>query len=382
MPMISKRIPRLCGQPAAVVDGAGGGIRAGHADGQHVFRAQRICGDGCHQRRIDAAAEPDQRFAESALAHIIARAQHQGVIGRRGIVLFAASGITGALNGSTETRSSSKEAAWAISSPRASRASEEPSKIRLSLPPTWLHSSTGMPSRRAMAASISRRMARLPCQKGDEERLMCTAGCWRISSSMGSTCVKPPRPEVLVVPGVFADGDGQPDAVQLDHLLRLWMGQSSAARRRHRRTAADACAARAEPARRPARLLRSRPALPRLRLGRQGHACQHGGGQLAGGCGQLINCSAATGQEARFLKEVGRRITADRQFGKHREPRALGGGATAGGDNLFKIPGEISDSWIDLGECDLHTPSLIPWRRRSSFSRELVRAQAELVARS
>ena len=32
-------------------------------------------------------------------------------------------------------------------------------------------------------------------------------------------------PEVLVVPGVLADGDGQPQAVQLDHLLRPRRGE-------------------------------------------------------------------------------------------------------------------------------------------------------------
>jgi hypothetical protein len=59
--------------------------------------------------------------------------------------------------------------------------------MRLSSPPTWLHMSTGIVSRRAIAASISLRSARLECQNGEEERLMCSAGCSRINSSMGST---------------------------------------------------------------------------------------------------------------------------------------------------------------------------------------------------
>jgi len=49
---------------------------------------------------------------------------------------------------------------------------------------TWLVSNTGTRSRRAMAASIWRRIAR-PCQKG-MRRIDMHLGWWRISSSMGS----------------------------------------------------------------------------------------------------------------------------------------------------------------------------------------------------
>ena len=132
------------GQAAAVVDGARGGVRAGHSDADHVLRAQGVFGDGSHQRGVDAAAQAHQSLAKAALAHVIARAQHQGPVGGLGVVVFGNAGTGGALKGSTTTRSSSNEAACAISSPRALRASEEPSKIRLSLPPTWLHISTGM----------------------------------------------------------------------------------------------------------------------------------------------------------------------------------------------------------------------------------------------
>ncbi len=36
------------------------------------------------------------------------------------------------------------------------------------------------------------------------------------------------------------------------------------------------------------------------------------------------------------------------------------GRSPAGSNDFFKIAGEISDSWIDLGQCDLHIYSLIP----------------------
>ena len=98
--------------------------------------------------------------------------------------------------------------------------------------------------------------------------------------------------------------------------------------------------------------------LAALAVRRQRHARQHGGGQLAGGRGQLIDGRAAAGQKAGLFKKVGRRIAADGQFGKDREPRAQRGGAPAGGNNLFKVSGEIPDRGIDLGQCDLHTSSL------------------------
>ena len=49
---------------------------------------------------------------------------------------------------------------------------------------------------------------------------MWIAGFWRISSSMRIDGVEAARPEVLVVPGVFADGDGEAHAVEFDDLLR------------------------------------------------------------------------------------------------------------------------------------------------------------------
>jgi hypothetical protein len=38
----------------------------------------------------------------------------------------------------------------------------------------------------------------------------------------------------------------------------------------------------------------------------------------------------------------------------------LSGSAAAGGNNLFKISGEISNGGIDLGERDLHTSQFNP----------------------
>ena len=129
---------------AAVVDGALRRVGTGHADAEHVFRAEGVGGDGGDECGVDAAAQGDEGFAEAAFAHVIACAEHQRAIGGLGVVLMRIRRCAGASKGSTMTRSSSKDFAWAISSPWEFKAREEPSKMRLSLPPTWLHMRTGI----------------------------------------------------------------------------------------------------------------------------------------------------------------------------------------------------------------------------------------------
>ena len=78
-------------------------------------------------------------------------------------------------------------------------------------------------------------------------------------------------------------------------------------------------------------------------------------GKSARGRGQLIHGRPAARQKARLLKKIGGRISADGKLGENGQPRAQRGGAAAGRDDFFKIPGEIPDGRIDLGQCDLHS---------------------------
>ena len=147
--------------------------------------------------------------------------------------------------------------------------------------------------------------------------------------------VEAARPEVLVVPGVLADGDGQAHAVQFDHLLGaggrkvallvedivegqqalVLLEQQLAADRAGRRHSRPACRARPSAG-------RATPASTAV-------------DNAAGGGGQLIDGRAAAGQEAWLLKEVGRGIAADGQFGEDGKARAQRSGAAAGGNDLF-----------------------------------------------
>ncbi len=233
----SKADAEICGEGAGVVDGAGGGELAGHADAEDVFLAEGFDGDGGDEGGVDAAAEADEGLLEAALADVVAGAEDEGVPGggglgegavedglRRGVMSEAGAAV------SKRMRSSAKEAAWAMRRPSGPRTSEEPSKMRLSLPPTWLTMSDEAPWRRARAASISRRRWRLPCQKGEAEMLRMTRGCSGVLAGRGLGPlahelfdgvggVETARPEALVVPGVLADGDGEGLAVERGHVL-------------------------------------------------------------------------------------------------------------------------------------------------------------------
>jgi len=96
-----------------------------------------------------------------------------------------------------------------------------------------------------------------------------------------------------------------------------------------------------------------------LNFGGKGYADQNRSGQVAGGGAQFVDSGAAAGQKAGFLKEVGGRIATDNEFGEDGEARTERGGATADGKDFLDVSGEIPDGGIDLGQCNLHTSSLI-----------------------
>ena len=108
---------QILGQIARIGDAVLGGIRAGHADAGDVFLADRIHRDGRGERRIDAAAEPDEHALEAALANVIARAQDQRLIDGFAFVGKFSWRSPVSVSVSTSTRSSSNDAAEAITSP-------------------------------------------------------------------------------------------------------------------------------------------------------------------------------------------------------------------------------------------------------------------------
>ena len=232
------------GQCAAVVDGALRGIGAGHADADHVLRAQGFCGNGGNQRGIDAAAQGDERFAEAALAHVVARSQHQRAIGGFGVVLCGSGDRRrveridddqiffegGGLRNQFSARI------------QGQRGAVEDEAVVAAHLVAHEHRDAVAPGNGSqhLAADVA-----LGVPEGRRRQVDVHGGILAHQLFHRIDGVEAARPEVLVVPGIFADGDGQAHAVQFDDLLRPRGQRSSAARRRRRRTAAGACAARA-----------------------------------------------------------------------------------------------------------------------------------------
>ena len=117
---ISNRMPRFSRHLARVGDAVVGGIRPRHADAGDVLRAHRVDRDRRRERRIDAAAQPDQHASKIRTCGC-SRACPAPAPGRRPRIRRRNSraGRRCRRPVSAITRSSSKERAEAITSPVA-----------------------------------------------------------------------------------------------------------------------------------------------------------------------------------------------------------------------------------------------------------------------
>ena len=135
----SKRMPRF-GQARGCRQWTRRGVGAGHADAEDVLSAKRVVGNGGDQGGVDAATEGDEDLAEAAFAYVVAGAKDKSPIGRFGVVFGADRG--GAVR-DREDEVFAKGFGLRDEVALSVDAIEEPSKMRLSLPPTWLHMITG-----------------------------------------------------------------------------------------------------------------------------------------------------------------------------------------------------------------------------------------------
>ena len=134
----------IFGEMPAVVDGALRGIGAGHADAENVFRAEGFDGDGGDEGGVDAAAEGDEGLGEAALADVVARAEDEGAKDRLVLVIDLRMHGAGERFGVDEDQVFFERRGLGDDLAVAAKGEAEPSKMRLSLPPTWLTMSTGM----------------------------------------------------------------------------------------------------------------------------------------------------------------------------------------------------------------------------------------------
>ena len=218
--------------------------------------------------------------------------------------------------------------------------------------------STGIPSRRAMAASIWRRISRFPCQNGEDDRLMCSAGCCAMISSIGSMEYRRRGQNALSFQASSQIVMRQPHPVELNHFLRMGRREISLLVEHivERQQALVLLQQKLSFIQQHRGIHRRFP-----RPGRRGqrHSGKNRRWQLARGRGQLVDCGAAAGKKARLLQKVGRRIAADGEFRENRQPRTLFRSPPAHRDDLFEIPGKVANRGVDLSEPDLHISSLI-----------------------
>ena len=169
--------------------------------------------------------------------------------------------------------------------------------------------------------------------------------------------VEAARPEVLVVPGVLADGDGEANAFEFDHLLRAgWRevalliedvvkGQEPLVLFEEQLAAVDEDGG-----------VEGRLAV--FAAGGQGHARQDGSGQVARGG---ASSSTAVRQRARKLGFSRSRRADSRRWRARRRPSdaRLKSAARRLKATIFsEVSSEIPDRRIDLGQCDLHKSSV------------------------
>ena len=208
------------GQLLAVVDGTRGRIGAGHADADHVLPAEGLGSDGGHQSGVDAAAQTHNGLAEAAFAHVIACAKHQGAISGLSIIVFRNRDWRG-VEGIDENQILDERSGLCnqLAAPieREGGAVKDQAVVAAHL--------IAHQHRNAVAAGHGGQHLAADGALGVPERrrgkVDVQGGLLAHQLFHGIDGVEAARPEVLIVPRVFADGDGKAHAVQLDHLLRF-----------------------------------------------------------------------------------------------------------------------------------------------------------------
>ena len=169
--------------------------------------------------------------------------------------------------------------------------------------------------------------------------------------------VEAARPEALVVPCVLADGDGQRLAVQQGQglmfgRLKVALLVEDVVERQQHLLLHEAHPPAGEQRGNIARVLPFVwPAIHRA--GGEDRAAQNR--RAIGGVGRnLIQRLSRAVQKRPLLQQVGRRVSADGEFRKHRQLRAGLRGARGKVEDQPRVSGKVPNGWVDLGQCDLH----------------------------
>ena len=189
---------------------------------------------------------PTSTLRESALAHVVARAQHQRLIGSFGVVVRVdGAAIAGAAKWCRQRPGPRQRSRLRDQIAVGHRArSDDPSKIRLSLPPTWFDHHHREPSAGARWPPASRGASPAFAVPEGRRRKVDMDGRIRLRAS----ALPPDRRDRAGAARKFLSFQAssqmvmrQAHAIQLDAAAASSRARSSAARRRRRRRAAAAC---------------------------------------------------------------------------------------------------------------------------------------------
>ena len=219
---------QIRGQFAGVVNRPLRRVRPGHANTDDVLRAERIGRNRRRQRGIDASAEPDDRPLEATFADVVARAQNQRFIGARFFPHDLWVHVSGQFAGVEIDQVFFKRLPLrnhpSIGSNHQTRSIEHQTVVSSDLVHHRdRHLLIARDGRQHVAPQLA--LAQPKRRRRDVEHEV-AAGPHQFL--YGIEAIQLPVPEAFVVPGIFADGQSEQHAGEVDQMLAF--GGSEVAR--------------------------------------------------------------------------------------------------------------------------------------------------------
>ena len=163
-------------------------------------------------------------------------------------------------------------------------------------------------------------------------------------------------PEILVVPGIFANGERARSAIQVSERLAVGRERSCAFRRKRRRSAAVAWIGWRQSGRRASRAAEFKTCLPVCRLSGSDDAANHC--DASGAAGDFFCGLAISFDEPRTIDQVARRIATDAQFREENKVDASALGSQGVVDDFGGISVKVPDRRVNLSERNPHLNSV------------------------
>ncbi len=334
---------------------------ARHGDATNILFAESVDGDTGDERGVDASAETDESFGESAFADVIASAEDEGFIDASVYSVVFGADVSGAGLSVDEDQVFLKCVGsgekLSVGADREARAVEDQRVVSADLVD---HDDGHMVALGDGREHLEADLALVtPVGRGgdvEDERAGSFPG-FTHKFVDGIDGIEALRPEGLVVPGVFANGEGDAFAIKAEGLLAFGWREIAL-------FVEDVVEGQEH-----------------LRLGELDLALAHEGGGVfhslaaslfcwrdeagddgdgqRGGCiGDFLHGLAGALDEGAFFKQVGGGVAAD---GKFREDDEIGSGSGRLVGEIHDFGGvaaEIPDGGVDLCQRDLHSSSL------------------------